>query len=60
MKIAPERTEIVTENVPTGLTRRRPRRNPGCDYDAGDKLRNRAALANDLRSTHDVTRSRGM
>jgi hypothetical protein len=60
MKSVPERMEIVTENVPTGFSRCRPRRNPGCDYDTGDKLRDRAAPENDLRSTHDMTRSRRM
>jgi len=60
MKTVPERLEIVTKNVPTGLTRRRPRCNPGCDHDARDKLRNHAALENDVPTAHDMTRSHRM
>jgi hypothetical protein len=40
-KTAPERVDIVAENVPTGVSRRRPCRDPGRDHDAGDKSHKR-------------------
>jgi hypothetical protein len=57
MESVPERMESVAENVPTGIAWRRPCRNPGCDHDAGDKLRKRPAPGNDFRTTHDMSRS---